>query len=76
MTTFANMRRVQSSNLEGYGYHAGARELCLVFKGGATHVYEGVPQETVDAFEKAESKGSHFHAHIRHKFNSRKVETT
>ncbi len=74
MTHFDNMRTVQSSNLHSYDYHAGARELCIVFKGGATHVYEGVPQEAADAFEAAESKGSHFHRYIRNKFNSRKVE--
>ena len=75
MTHFDNMRTVKSSNLESYGYHAGARELCIVFKGGATHVYEGVDQATADKFAQAESKGSHFHAHVRHKFKSRKVPT-
>lgn len=74
MTRFT-MTPVKSSNLEAYGYDAAARELCIRFKGGATHVYEGVGAETAQNFRAAESKGSHFHGHIRHKFNSRKVET-
>lgn len=53
-----NHTAIESKALRSYAYENGVFE--AVFANGKKYRYEGVPQETVDAFEAAESKGSHF----------------
>lgn len=64
---------VQSSNIEAIGHDPVTNELHVKFKTGATHIYAGVTAEQHDAMRDAESVGKHFHAHVKGKFESRKV---
>lgn len=57
---------VKSSNIEAVGYDAGAREMHVRFRGGATYRYRDVAPELHQALIGAESVGKHFHAHVRH----------
>lgn len=68
------MTPVESSNLESFGWDPVANEFHIRFKGGVTHAYAGVPEETRRDFALATSKGRFFHEHIRGKFDNRKLE--
>lgn len=61
-----------SSNIEAVGYANGT--LTIRFKSGGTYDYAGVTPEQYHAFVNAESVGSHFHNHIRGKFEVAKRE--
>jgi predicted nucleic acid-binding protein len=54
-----------SSVIRKYRYDPAARELEVLFTTGRRYVYRDVPQEEVDAFRAAFSKGRYFNAHIR-----------
>ncbi len=65
------MHPVESSNIASVG-HDGA-DLHVAFKSGGTHRYQGVPAETFEAMRSAKSVGKFFHAHIRGKHTSEKI---
>ncbi len=71
MTT---LHPVTSSNIAAIGHNPATNELHVQFKTGATHIYSGVTAEQHEAMRDAESVGKHFHAHIKNKHESRKVE--
>ncbi len=48
-----------SSNIKAYAYDPATKVLRVQFKNGGTYDYAEVPQETVDAFVEADSKGSY-----------------
>lgn len=67
------MKEVKSSNISKIG-HSGTT-LTVEFKnGGAVWDYEGVTPEQHDALVNADSIGSHFHHHIKSKFEGKKRE--
>lgn len=69
------MQPVESSQIASAGFDAGTQTLALQFKsGGPVYHYSGFTQEQYDAFLKAESKGKHFGAHIKGKFDFQKIE--
>ena len=65
--------QVQSSNIRSVGYDPGSTTLEVEFHGGGVYKYSGVPETVYQAFMRAASKGSYFHAHIRDRYPVRRV---
>jgi len=63
---------VESSNLASVA-HDGDALLEVKFKNGAVYRYEDVPTHVHEALMAADSKGAHFHKHIRSRFKSTMV---
>jgi hypothetical protein len=61
-----------SSLLESANWSEG--ELVVNFKGGQTYKYLDVELEAFLEFADAESGGKHFHASIRNKYETEKIE--
>lgn len=59
------MTPVTSSNIAAIGYDPATKALTVQFKSGAQHRYADVSPDAHAALMAAESKGKHFHAHIR-----------
>ena len=70
--TFEPVTVAPSSNVQTVTYLAGEKRLRVRFRSGE-YEYEGVPQQVVDAWSKAESAGKFFSASVRGKFDSRKI---
>jgi hypothetical protein len=64
------MKPVKSSNIEAVGFKDGV--LSVRFKGGNVYDYPGVTAEQHHKFVNAESVGSHFHNHIKGRFDGKK----
>jgi hypothetical protein len=66
-----NIRRPQvpSSAIRSFSYSAKNSELSITFVSGRRYVYIDVPQDAVDAFKAATSKGSFFNNEIRDCYN-------
>lgn len=62
-----------SSVIRRFSYVPERRELHVNFVAGRTYVYANVPEEEVEAFRMAESKGRYFNAHIRDHYAFREV---
>ena len=58
-----------SSVIRSFDYRHDAGELDIVFTTGRRYVYHAVPPEAADAFRAAFSKGRHFNAHIRDRYD-------
>lgn len=58
-------RRMPSSVIRSYHYHADRRALEILFTTGRRYLYFEVPPEEVEALSAAFSKGRYFNAHIR-----------
>jgi hypothetical protein len=67
------MERVDSSNLKTVGYDPASQVLRVGFHGGRTYEYEGVTPEAHKELMESDSKGQHFHRHIRAKHEGRLV---
>lgn len=67
-------RKVQSSNIESWGYDPEERVLEVRFKTGILHRFADVPQGAADAMSEAESVGSFFARSIRPFFKGERVE--
>ena len=65
-----------SAVIRRFMYVPEARELTIEFVTGRRYVYSDVPQEDVDAFRNAFSKGAHFNQHIRDNFPCREMSGT
>ena len=65
---------VESSNIASIGYDPTSKILAIEFKSGGCHHYAGVTPEVYAGFLSADSKGKFFHATVRGKFDSRKLE--
>jgi len=64
-----------SSMLHSVGYDKEAQELhCRFAENGPLYIYHEVPPETHAALMAAESKGKHFIAHVKGKFQHTKRE--
>jgi lysyl-tRNA synthetase class 2 len=59
---------IGSSVINGFDYDVDNKMLVVVFQNGALYTYLGVPEEVVEGWLAADSKGSYFHAHIRNQF--------
>lgn len=57
---------VTSSNIVSVGYEAETLTLEIEFKNGSVYQYSGVPSDEFDSFMNAGSKGTYFHARIKH----------
>jgi hypothetical protein len=68
-----DMQPVDSSSIDAIGYDPKRRALVVRFKGGATHLHEGVSADQHAAFMAADSIGRHFVKHIRNQFSSTKL---
>lgn len=55
------MKPVESSRFVEHGYDPETKTARLRFKNGKAFDYPGVEPHEYEAFEKAESKGKHFH---------------
>lgn len=66
------MSPVTSSNIASVGHDG--EHLYVSFKSGGTHRFDDVPSDTFDAMCGAESVGKFFHARIKGKHTSSKLE--
>lgn len=62
------MQYVDSRSLEMVGYDPTEMSLAVMFKGGATYVYAGVPPHLYDQLMAAESKGAFVNTFIKPAF--------
>jgi hypothetical protein len=60
---------VPSSVIRSFSYSVRNSELTITFVSGRHYVYTEVPQDVVDAFKAAASKGSFFNDEIRDCYN-------
>jgi hypothetical protein len=60
-----DMQPVESSNIKAVGYDQPNGTLRVQFLSGATHDYPDVSSAEYASFLAADSKGKHFHRHIR-----------
>ena len=65
---FGNWTPVVSSNVAAYRYNPGTHVLQVRFTSGRVYGYKGVPQNIVDEFDTAESKGKYLNASIKHSY--------
>lgn len=67
------MTDVKSSQVQSIGYDAASKTLAVKFKNGGEYQYDGVPPEINENILKAESVGKYLGAHVKGKFQYRKV---
>ena len=72
MRTFSTDR---SSNIKAVSYDDEKKTLLVEFKMGGKYVYEEVPAELYESFEKAESAGKFFFVNVRGKYKFNKLNT-
>lgn len=66
------MKFINNSNIDEVDFKDGT--LTVKFRNGSAYDYSGVTPEQHQAFVNAESVGSHFHNHIRGKFEAKRRE--
>ena len=64
-----------SSVIRRFDYRIESRELEILFTTGRRYLYLDVPQEAVDDFRAAFSKGVHFNRHIRDRYPFRELDS-
>lgn len=64
----------KSSQVVAHGYNPETKTLRIEFKGGGSYDYHDVSADKYADLCKAESIGSHLHAHIKPNFKFKKVE--
>jgi hypothetical protein len=62
-----------STVIQRFDYRPDTRELVITFTTGRRYLYSQVPEEAVDRFRAAFSKGSHFNRHIRDHYPCREL---
>ena len=62
-----------STVIRSYSYHPETRELKIIFVTGRRYVYDDVPQDVVDGFKAAFSRGTFFNQHIRDHYGYREI---
>ena len=65
-----------STVIRRFEYHPETRELLVLFVTGRRYVYADVPPDDVQRFREAFSKGRHFNAHIRDRYECRELVST
>jgi len=73
---FESVEGLTSSNLTYIGYSNTTNTLRLSFGGKAIYEYADVPIEKYIELKDAESKGKHFHVHIKNKYATTKIFPT
>ncbi len=63
-----------STVIRAFAYRAEARELDIMFTTGRRYRYRDVPPEAVEALRAAFSKGRHFNAHVRDRYDYSELE--
>lgn len=63
-----------SSSISCCEYDDETKEMHITFASGERHCFKGVPKEEYDGLNAADSKGKHFHLHIRKRYESVKVD--
>ncbi|HEX4275831.1 MAG TPA: KTSC domain-containing protein [Bryobacteraceae bacterium] len=63
----------KSSNVRAIEYDADTSRLTVEFHSGGRYAYDGVTADDHAAFVKAPSHGKHFHAHIKGKYSTSKL---
>ncbi len=63
-----------SSSISKTEYDDETKEMHITFASGGKHKFSNVGKEDFDALNDSDSKGRHFHIHIRKKFDSVKVD--
>ncbi len=68
-----NHQQVVSTNIHSIGYDSTMTLLEVMFKNGRIYRYEAVPVEVHAQFLVAASHGKYFHAHIRNRYSTQRV---
>lgn len=63
-----------STSIQHCDYDEGKKELEICFSSGGTHKFKDVDKTVYEEFKNAKSPGTHFHQHIRRKYESFKVD--
>lgn len=71
-TLFGNWTPVESSNISAFRYDAAKRVLQIQFHGGRVYGYADVPQNIVDEFASADSKGRYLNSAIKHSYTAQR----
>ena len=66
-------KAVNSTDIESIGYDKMAKTLEVAFHSGGLYQYLLVPSQVHAALMTATSHGTYFHAHIKDKYNCRKL---
>lgn len=66
--------KVQSSNIKSCEYEAETEILTVTFHRGGTYRYYDVPNEVIEGLLESKSSGKYFHAHIRNKYQTEKLQ--
>lgn len=67
---FGHWTPVDSSNISAFRYDASTHVLQIQFHGGRVYGYKDVPQNIVDEFASAGSKGQYLNASIKHSYTA------
>ena len=67
-------QKIESSNLQSLTYDSADQNLIVEFNGGGKYQYAKVPEAVVESFLKSDSKGKFFHACIKNKYETKKME--
>lgn len=62
-----------STVIRSFDYRRETRELEILFVTGRRYIYADVPPEEAQRFREAFSKGRHFNAHIRDRYECREL---
>lgn len=68
------MKKVQSSNVDSFGYTHTTQTLRVKFTNGQVYDYFKVPAEIAEGLEKAQSPGGFLNAHIKGSFKYEKAD--
>jgi hypothetical protein len=68
------MNVAQSSHLQSYEYDPESGTLVVTFQNGATYSYAGVPPDQADGLRQNGGSGTWFHANIRGRYATTKLE--
>ena len=68
-TIWGNWTHVVSSNVKAFRYNEGSRVFEIQFTSGRIYGFKDVPQNIVDEFATADSKGKYFNSAIRHSYS-------
>ena len=63
----------KSSRILKMSYIKSKKLLTITFNSGATYEYYDVPTEVIDGITQADSLGKYFDAHIKDRYNYRRV---
>jgi hypothetical protein len=66
---FGNWTPVDSSNVSAFRYDASTKVLQIRFKSGRIYGYKDVPENVVQEFSTADSKGKFVNASIKHNYS-------